>query len=244
MKVIIACRHGEALKNLKNIYGGNGSALTNRGVKQVEELASNIAKVVEYLQFPVQIYQSCDRIHVQESAEILRKKLGVTEIQKDPEFKPIRLGVFDGMSREKQLELYPEACQAHQAWEAGLIDITESERLVEGAQPALEYYEQVKGFLDRLPDKGIYILFGTRSDNMCLYNIFKGQSPAEYKRYQYYDFDYAESKILLERDGQTQMWETEELLASIDNLTKNNNQNPIAASKKDKDSKSCVFDFD
>ena len=217
MKVVIACRHGEAYKNLKNIYGGLGSGLTENGKKQVGNVADDILKVVNFLHLPVHIYRSCNRVHVEESSQILGKKLGVDEIEMNSEFKPIRLGVFDGMSREKQLQLYPEACEAHQKWEKGLIDITESERLVEGAQPALEYYNQVKGFIDGLPDGGIYILLGTRSDAACIYNIFKDQTPAEYMRYKYYNFDYAETKILVEHNQAQQMLEMRDVLNVIDN---------------------------
>lgn len=220
MKVIMACRHGEALKNLKNVYGGNGSDLTENGVKQVEELSEKIKKITDYLKMPIQIYRSCDRIHVAQSAEILRSKLGVEEVKRDEEFKPIRLGVFDGMSREKQQELYPEACKAHQRWEKGEIDIKQAECLVEGAQPSLEYYEQVKGFLDKLPENEVHILFGTRSDNMCLYNIFKNQSPAKDMSYQFYNIGYAETMILsVDNEKQTKVWSLEEVTDKLDDLS-------------------------
>lgn len=216
MKVVIACRHGEAYKNLKNIYGGAGSGLTENGKMQVEKMARDILKVDNFVHLPVHIYKSCDRIHVDESAQIIGRRLGVSEIKTDPEFKPIRLGVFDGMSREKQLQLYPEACEAHQKWEKGLIDITESERLIEGAQPALEYYNQLKGFIDSLPDGGLYVLLGTRSDMACISNIFKGQTPAEHMKYKYYNFDYAESQILMEHNNQQQVLGMESVLHTID----------------------------
>lgn len=229
MKVVIACRHGQAYKNLKNIYGGKGSGLTEEGITQVEGLSEELLELVKYLQFPVHIYRSCDRIHVKESSEILRKKLGLEEVETDPQFKPIRLGVFDGMSREKQLELYPEACEAHQKWEKGLIDITESECLIEGAQPALDYYEQLKGFISTLPEKGIYILLGTRSDAACLYNLFQDKSPANYMQYQYYNFGYAEAKVLLERGNEHQMLDIKEVRDRLEQV-KNTSQTGQAES--------------
>ena len=46
MKIIIACRHGESYKNLKNLYGGKGNGLTDVGVTQVKELAKSAKKTI------------------------------------------------------------------------------------------------------------------------------------------------------------------------------------------------------
>ena len=193
MKIIIACRHGEAYKNRRNIYGGKGDGLTPEGVVQIEELCKQLQAVVAKNPLPSSLYKSCERVQINESANLIAQNLNIAQVQTDPQFRPIRLGVFDGMSREKQLELYPSACEAHEKWEQGLIDITESESLVEGMQPALEYYNQVRGFLSNLPDNTINILMGTRSDLSCLENVFNNQSPAVPMQYRYNKFNYAEA---------------------------------------------------
>lgn len=199
MKIILVCRHGEAFKNLKGVYGGQGSGLTEEGRRQITQLCKNIQNLTQ--PFPISIYRSCDRVHVSESAEIIRNLLGVEEVRKSDLFKPIRLGIFDGMDRQRQMQLYPKACEAHQKWEKGEIDITESECLVEGMQPALEYYEQTKRFLLSLPDDGFHILVGTRSDLSCVQNVINGQSPAIYKSYKCYRFPYAGVLLMMESDG-------------------------------------------
>ncbi len=215
MRVVLTCRHGEAYKNLKNIYGGKGSALTDEGIKQVEAMSEKIYELVSYLGLPTRIFRSCDRIHVVESSDILRNRLGLSEVEKDPGFTPIRLGVFDGMSKEKQEELYPEARKALEMWQNGLIDIKESEVKREGAQSALEYYNQMKDFVDRLPDNGIYVLFGTRSDALCMLNVFKGQSPAVDMAYKHYDFGYAQAQVLLEKNGVSKVQDLDEIVGII-----------------------------
>ena len=191
MKIIIACRHGESYKNLKNLYGGKGNGLTDVGVTQVKELAKKLKELQKKSGLGVNIYKSCERVQINETADIVANELGVKDVKMHHNFCPIRLGVFDGMSRQKQLELYPNACEAHVKWEKGEIDITESECLVEGMQKASEYVDQMKEFIENLPDNGIYILCGTRSDMSCLHNIFKGNDPRQYKSYKYYDFTYA-----------------------------------------------------
>ena len=192
MKIVLGCRHGEALKNLKNVYGGDGSALTEVGVNQVKVIAENIKMMQQKLGLPVKLYISCNRIHIVESAKIMQNILNIKTINQDSDFKPIRLGVFDGMSRQKQEELYPNACEAHKKWEQGLIDIKESECLVEGMQPASDYVKQMIRFLNKLEDGHIHILVGTRSDMSCLENIFNNQSPDRYMEYKYYDFKYTQ----------------------------------------------------
>lgn len=141
----------------------------------------------------VNLYKSCDRVHIEETAEIIKKQLKIPAILTNEKFKPIRLGVFDGMSRQKQMELYPEACIAHEKWEKGLIDIKVYEYLIDGMQPAQDYYDQVKGFIHELPDHSINILVGTRSDLSCLKNVFNQQTPEDYMAYKYYNFDYTQT---------------------------------------------------
>lgn len=193
MKIILACRHGEAFKNLKGIYGGRGSYLTQTGVSQVKIFAEKLNKLQKEKHMPIDIYISCLRTHVVESAKIIAQHLGLDgKILTDPNFKPIRLGVFDGMSRENQLRLYPDACKAHELWEKGLLDIKDSEKLVDGMQPAKEYYEQVKKFLTNLEENKIHVLIGTRSDLSCMKNISLGQDPSNHMAYKNYSFDYME----------------------------------------------------
>ena len=195
MKYIFGCRHGEANKNLIGVYGGKGSSLTENGVTQITNLAKKIIPLVNKINLPINIYISGDRVQIKESAEILKDIFNISEISKSEFYKPIRLGVFDGMNREKQLTLYPDACKAHEQWEKGLIDVTESEKLVDGMQTAKDYYNQISTFLKSIPDNTINILIGTRSDLSCLENVIRGQSPEKYKAYKYYPFNYAQMTI-------------------------------------------------
>lgn len=195
MKYIIGCRHGEANKNLKGIYGGNGSSLTENGISQIQNFAKEIAPFIKEINLPINIYASGDRVQIVESSEILKQIFGLDVVNKSTLYRPIRLGVFDGMSREKQLSLYPDACKAHEKWEQGLIDVSESEKLVEGMQTAKDYFNQISTFLHYISDNTINILVGTRSDLSCLENIIRGQNPEKYKAYKYYPFNYAQSTI-------------------------------------------------
>lgn len=83
----------------------------------------------------------------------------------------------------------------------GEIDIKQSENCVEGMQPALEYYNQIKEFLKDLPDNAVYVLIGTRSDMSCIQNVVREQSPLIDMAYKCYDFSYTQTIIALEENN-------------------------------------------
>ncbi len=192
MKIIVGCRHGEAYKNLKDIYGGEGSGLTPKGKEQILEAVQQIKQLQEKHGLPVRIYLSCQRGQIVESGEIIRQQLNIDEVRLHEKYKPIRLGLFNGMSRQEQKEKFPDALVMHSKWEQGEIDITQSEKLVPGMQKALDYYNQTKQFISELEDNCIHVLVGTRSDLSCVLNVFKSNTPQVYMAYKYFPLDYAQ----------------------------------------------------
>lgn len=193
MKIVIGCRHGQALKNLKNVYGGEGSLLTETGTKQVEEFAKKLNQLKTVFDLPINLYVSTDRIHLIESANIIKNELGLREFLFDEDYSPINLGAFNGISRNDQKILYPQASEAHKQWEKGIIDVGEFECLVEGMQTASSYMKNFSKFLSNLPDDTISILLGTRSDLICFKNIVNHQSADEFMGYKFYDIDFMEN---------------------------------------------------
>ena len=195
MKTIIGIRHGEAYKNLKDIYGGNGSELTEKGQVQVEgaitKLKGFLSRVSERT---IKIYISCPRVQIVETAEFIKSALNVSEIMQDDRFAPIRLGVLDGMSRERQRELYPEAVRALELWDKGEGDINDFR--VDGAQTAIEHVDQLKQFINGLEDNSVNILVGTRSDMCALKNIVLGNDPSIPMQYKYLSTDYANGFVI------------------------------------------------
>ena len=193
MKKLIVIRHGEAYKNLKNIDGGKGTTLTEQGKTQVlkkcELLISN--SVVDDNSI---MYVSTDRIQILETASIIQKELSISKVCKSKLYSPIDLGVLDGMPKDRQKQLYPEAIEKLEQWNEGLCDINEFK--VEGLQDAEEYYLQLKEFIENLEDNRSYVLVGTRSDISALKNVVLGNNPKEKMKYKYYPTDYAEGFIV------------------------------------------------
>ena len=171
MKIVVCMRHGEAYKNLKNIDGGTGSGLTERGIQQVRGALDELQRLKEKYNLRVKVFVSCKRPQIVESGSRVAKKMGVKELSTDERFKPIRLGSFNGLTKEEQQKKYPDALVALKQWENGEADITEAERLIPDMQKSAEYFQQVKGFIDSLDDDCISILIGTRSDLSCVINV-------------------------------------------------------------------------
>ena len=98
MKIIIACRHGEAYKNRRNIYGGKGDGLTPEGVVQIEELCKQLQAVVAKNPLPSSLYKSCERVQINESANLIAQNLNIAQVQTDP-----YVGWVEGLFVESQL---------------------------------------------------------------------------------------------------------------------------------------------
>lgn len=203
MKTIVFFRHGEAYKNLKDIYGGNGSSLTEKGKKQIEDLGRDIALLtIRYNKKP-KITLSCKREHVIDSGKVLADVLQISQFNFNPNYRPIKLGVFDSLSRKEQEMLYPQAIIGTKKWEKGEIDISEAEDDVPGMEKAKDYFSSMKTFVENLDEQYLHILIGTRSDMSCLLNIFKGNNPNVKMSYKYYPFDYAQAMIAVENSNKT-----------------------------------------
>lgn len=193
MAYIITLRHGESYKNIKNIDGGKGESLTETGVSQVEASAKLIKHLLQ--NFPrknIKIFRSCDRTQITETAQILSNELGVNN-QRDNRFAPIRLGVFSGMSKSKQYELYPTAAKEMDEWSNGERDIMDVH--VEGMQDAREHVNNIIDFIKSFGKDDVVILVGTRSDISAVKNIERGNHPAKKDTFRFFPTDFAEVQM-------------------------------------------------
>ncbi len=190
MKYIITIRHGESFKNLKNIDGGKGEKLTDKGRAQIEKAANIIRQVMEKNpSLNVSVYRSCDREQITETADIISSAAGVAH-KRDDRFAPIRLGVFNGMSSAKQQELYPTAAREMSEWCNGERDILDVH--VEGMQDPRNHVDNIIDFINDLSDNSITILIGTRSDISAVKNIEQGNHPSVKNSYRFYPTEFAE----------------------------------------------------
>ncbi len=194
MRYLITIRHGESFKNLKDISGGLGEGLTENGINQVKNSATQIATFLRTKKnYKVLGYRSCDRQQLVETSEIIESITGI-KFNKDERYVPIKLGVFNGMSSKKQRELYPKAAQEMQEWNDGIRDIMDVH--VEGMQDSGEHVNKIIDFLKSFPDNSIIILVGTRSDISAVKNIERGNHPWVKNTFRFFPTGYAEMSCI------------------------------------------------
>lgn len=193
MAYIITLRHGESYKNIKNIDGGKGESLTETGFSQVESSAKTIKQILEKLPHKnIKIFRSCDRTQITETTDILSDTLNVKN-EIDPRFAPIRLGVFSGMSKAKQYELYPTSAKEMDEWCNGERDIMNVH--VEGMQNPCDHVDKIIEFISSFNKDDVIILVGTRSDISAVKNIERGNHPALTNTYRFYPTEFAEVQV-------------------------------------------------
>ena len=195
MKYIITIRHGISKKNLKQIYGGNGEDLLDEGIKQILLSAQDIKKFIKSHQMKTKIYKSCNRVQVAQSAIILAKELNIDTVFSDPDYAPIRLGAWHGLTKTEQEQRFPKQKAALNAWNNGTGDIREFEFGIEGLQTAKEHNQQILRFVENLENNCIHILLGTRSDLSAIKNALYKNNVDDYCGYKYYESDFAETRL-------------------------------------------------
>ncbi|HAN10034.1 MAG TPA: hypothetical protein DCP90_05390 [Clostridiales bacterium] len=200
MKKIIFFRHGESYKNATDITGGNGAPLTPNGKNQVNDISTRLNTILEDSQEKINIYMSCNRVQVQETANIIKENLGITDqINMSSDYRPWKLGVFDSLSAELRKSRYPEAYEKSRLWLSGNLDVKSAR--APGMEDIVTYYDMINGFIEQLPDNEIYIMVGVRSDLEAFINIFNNGSPREEMKYKHYDTTYCEEMVYDERNG-------------------------------------------
>ncbi len=99
-------RHGESVSNAAGIWQGHSnSELSNRGIAQAEALAARLAGA----RFDRIVCSDLRR--AAHTADILASSLGATALR-DPAWREINLGRWEGLSRVDVLKRYPEEVAA------------------------------------------------------------------------------------------------------------------------------------
>ena len=93
---ILLLRHAESIKNIKHIHGGLGEELTQLGVEQALRVAQSL---IDYGFSNLKIFSS-NSYHTLATAQIIGKELDKI-IEQPIQFKPLYLGIADGISDEE-----------------------------------------------------------------------------------------------------------------------------------------------
>jgi broad specificity phosphatase PhoE len=186
MERLFLVRHAESLKNLRDEHGGKGDKLSDNGMEQCEGISSFLQAEGINEKNSVLFWHSMPQIV--ETAEIICKRNKYGSFC-DERLTGLDLGVLAGLSRQKALQLYPQAAERLEQWRKGLLTI---DRLViPGAERPSSFYKRVKSFLDQRALSNSaqnVIIVGTTSAMIMILNIFLLGRDFNFRNYKNYTF--------------------------------------------------------
>lgn len=178
--IFIFIRHAESEKNLRDITGGKGEALSEYGKKQVNELLKVLAKY--FNKWDALSIISSDVIQARQTAEkiaefFLKKCIISYEIA------PAGLGVAGGMSSKEIKERYPNIFDLLNRWRNQEIEACELK--IPGMEPPDVFWERIIDFIEMFRESNVNIIVCTRSVMVMVANLVKGNMPQPGGKYKH-----------------------------------------------------------
>ena len=163
---IYLIRHAESLKNIMDVHGGGGMALTETGRKQADYIARRLAsyginKTNSIIFFP-------NSIQTKETADIIREQLDIPffEIKN---FKTLNMGVANGLSNQELRQRFPDVYKILDDWRCKRIDI--SKLNVDQMESPQHFYSRGLELLNNLQNNKNNIFIITTSLYILLSHI-------------------------------------------------------------------------
>lgn len=176
---IILIRHAESQKNIKHIHGGNGEAITPKGDLQAQEIAELLKSKLDLCR--LKIYASTS-FHTRETARMIASSMKLN-VEQPIDFKPLNLGVADGLSEQELSQKYPDVQQLFVQWRKRLIDI--KKLVVPNMESPLNFWERGKIILSQIDTNYDSLLVCSNSLMILLCNIMLGNHPIHTDNYKH-----------------------------------------------------------
>ncbi len=178
---IILLRHAESVKNIKKIHGGSGEVLTSKGVQQAKAIADQIDKYTR--PGHLRIYTSTSN-HTRYTAEIIAEKLE-TKLEPPFDFRPLYLGVADGISEDQLMKQHPDVHILFQKWRRREIDI--KKLLVPQMESYMDFWRRGQKIIEHLPNDSDVVLVCSNSLMILLSHYMLGNNPEYTDYYRHFD---------------------------------------------------------
>lgn len=162
-------RHGQCHKNLEDVTGGEGSALTNRGISQARSAAAELTG-----RFPRPHVVACPATQTVETATIIAETLGCPATI-DETLRPAGLGLLSGLTPDEAERLYPEYARLLRRWRN--YEIEAHELKIPGIEPPSTFWNRAISSIRRHEGKGDIIVVATRSIMVLAANIGLNRTP-------------------------------------------------------------------
>ncbi len=186
-RMILLIRHSEAKKNIADQHGGEGTSLTNRGLKQSESIAQYILSEHQPLLRTILVGHKIT--HVKETTEFLSQELSIKPIWEE-RIRGLDLGVIAGLSREDAAKQWPEAAERLEKWRKSQLRIDHLD--IPYAEPLRDFENRIKNTLYDWIDMNeakLIIAICTRSTLIMLVNLIELYTSFSYKHYKPYVFE-------------------------------------------------------
>lgn len=202
MSKVILLRHAQSTKNIKKIHGGGGEALTDLGEKQAVEIANWLTAC--NLNKKLKIYASTS-LHTRATAQVIAQQLDIN-VETPFDFKPLYLGIADGLAEDELKVLSPKASELFVRWRRREIDIKLLQ--VGGMEPYLSFWERGERLLESFPKNHDILLVCSNSLMILLAHIMAGNNPQSTNNYKHLNiencglivFDRAKDSFLLDQE--------------------------------------------
>lgn len=176
---IILLRHAESVKNIKKIHGGQGEELTEKGIKQCHAISNFFKEQLDLSQ--LRIFASTS-FHTRATASVICEDLSLP-LEKPFAFKPLYLGIADGLSEQQLKELNPHVSDLFVAWRKKEIDI--KKLIVPDMEHYMDFWNRGSELIANLPKDASSVLVCSNSLFILLANFLMGNHPEITDKYRH-----------------------------------------------------------
>ena len=191
---IILLRHAESIKNVKKIHGGQGEELTEKGIKQCHAFSDILRNHIDLSK--LRIFASTS-FHTRATASIICEDLNIS-LEKPIDFKPLYLGVADGLSEKELEDKDPIASNLFIKWRKKEIDIKELK--VKDMEHYMTFWNRGLNIIENLPHDSNVVLVCSNSLMILLSHIMLNNHPETSNKYRHIDIKNCESLTFFTSD--------------------------------------------
>lgn len=183
----IFIRHAESEKNLRDITGGKGERLTDKGQQDA-------IKFSQHLQTLLRNPQECNIISSSalqaiETADWIAKQLGKTLIIAD-ELEPAGLGIASGLSGSQIAKQCPDIFDKLKAWRN--CEIEACDLSIPGMESPVEFWHRIIYYLLEFDKGTVNVIICTRSIMVLIANLIAGKYPYRGGDYKHVSINHCE----------------------------------------------------
>lgn len=180
-------RHAESKKNLRDITGGSGEELTERGIKQVYDFS---ARLITQIKVENCTIISSNTIQAKQTAKIISNVIGLPLLVTE-ELKPADMGIVSGLTKQEIHDKFPIIDAQLSLWRNREIEACELS--IPGMESPNVFWIRILNYLKSICTGGTKIVVCTRSVLVLIYNYINNNAPTVGNGYKHINIGNCES---------------------------------------------------